>query len=81
MTKEVVEGYVTMIRKDYPRAAKDIFLMIRQVLQYGKQKKLIKEIPDFDLKFPKKKRSKKTKLVYLPAERQTEKTKMIMKLH
>ena len=71
MTKEVVEEYITMIRKDYPRAAKDIFLMIRQILQYGKQKGLIKEIPDFDLKFPKKKRSKKTKLVYLPAERQT----------
>ena len=70
MTKEVIEKYVSEVRKEYPRAAKDIFLMIRQILQYGKQKKLIQKIPEFDLKFPKKKRSKKTKLVYLPADRQ-----------
>lgn len=70
MTKDVVENYISDVRKQYPRAAKDAFLMIRQVLQYAKKKKLIKEIPDFELKFPKKKRSKKTKLVYLPAERQ-----------
>lgn len=70
MTKDVVENYISEVRKQYPRAAKDTFLMIRQILQYAKKKKLIKEIPDFELKFPKKKRSKKTKLVYLPAERQ-----------
>lgn len=34
------------------------------------KKKLIKEIPEFELKFSKKKRSKKTKLVYLPGDRQ-----------
>lgn len=70
ITKEIVETYVSEVRKVYPRAAKDVFLMIRQILRYAKDKKLIKEIPDFDLKFPKKKRSKKTKLVYLPADRQ-----------
>ena len=70
MTKEVVEEYVSNLRKVYPRAAKDVFLMIRQILQYAKKRELIKEVPDFELKFPKKKRSKKTKLVYLPAERQ-----------
>ena len=70
MTKEIVEEYVSNLRKVYPRAAKDVFLMIRQILQYAKKRDLIKEIPDFELKFPKKKRSKKTKLVYLPADRQ-----------
>lgn len=70
MTKEVVENYVSNLRIKYPRAAKDVFLMIRQVLKYAKDKNLIKELPAFELKFPKKKRSKKTKLVYLPAERQ-----------
>lgn len=70
ITKEVVENYVSDLRKTYPRAAKDVFLMIRQVLQYAKKKKLIKEIPEFELKFSKKKRSKKTKLVYLPGDRQ-----------
>ena len=44
--------------------------MIRQILQYAKSKGLIKVIPEFELKFPKRKRSKKTKLVYLPEERQ-----------
>lgn len=71
MTKEIVETYVSNIRKDYPRAAKDVFLMIRQILKYAKKNELIKEIPDFELKFPKKKRSKKTKLIYLPSERQS----------
>lgn len=70
MTKEVVEDYISNLRKDYPRAAKDVFLMIRQILKYAKKKKLIKEIPDFELRFPRKKRSQKTKLVYLPGERQ-----------
>ena len=70
MTKEVVEEYIANLRTVYPRAAKDAFLMIRQILQYAKKRNLIKEVPDFELKFPKKKRSKKTKLVYLPADRQ-----------
>lgn len=70
MTKEIVEEYVSDVRTTYPRAAKDVFLMIRQVLQYAKKKGLIKEIPEFELKFPRKKRSKKKKLIYLPAERQ-----------
>ena len=70
MTKEVVEEYIANLRTVYPRAAKDVFLMIRQILQYAKKRNLIKEVPDFELKFPKKKRSKKTKLVYLPADRQ-----------
>lgn len=70
MTKEIVEKYISDVRKTYPRAAKDAFLMIRQVLQYAKKKGLIKKVPEFELKFSKKKRSKKTKLVYLPADRQ-----------
>ena len=70
MTKEIIEDYITVVRKEYPRAAKDTFLMIRQILRYAKEKKLINDIPEFDLRFPKKKRSKKNKLVYLPAERQ-----------
>lgn len=70
MTKEVVETYINNIRKEYPRAAKDAFLMIRQVLNYAKEKGLIKQVPEFNIKFPKKKRSKKTKLIYIPSERQ-----------
>jgi integrase len=70
VTKEVVEEYINDLRKVYPRAAKDTFLMIRQVLKYAKKKNLIKEIPEFELEFSKKKRSRKTKLVYLPADRQ-----------
>ena len=70
MTKEVIEEYISNLRKEYPRAAKDTFLMIRQVLKYCKDKGLIRKVPDFDLKFPKKKRSKKTKLIYLPSDRQ-----------
>lgn len=70
ITKEIVENYVSELRKIYPRAAKDTFLMVRQVLRYAKDKKLIKEVPEFDIKFPKKKRSNKNKLVYLPSDRQ-----------
>ena len=44
--------------------------MKRQIIQYAKSKGIIKKIPEFELKFPRKKRSKKTKLVYLPEERQ-----------
>lgn len=70
MTKEVVEKYINDVRKRTPRMAKDIFLMIRQVLNYAVKKGLIEEVPEFELKFPKKKRSKKKKLIYIPAERQ-----------
>ena len=56
MTKEVVEEYIANLRTVYPRAAKDVFLMIRQILQYAKKRNLIKGVPDFELKFPKKKR-------------------------
>ena len=70
MTKEVIEKYINDIRKRTPRMAKDIFLMIRQVLNYAVKKGLIEKVPEFELKFPKKKRSKKKKLIYIPAERQ-----------
>lgn len=70
MTKEIIETYINNLRTKYPRAAKDVFLMIRQILQYAKNKKLISSLPEFELKFPRKKRSKKNKLVYLPADRQ-----------
>lgn len=70
ITKEIVEEYVSDLRTKYPRAAKDVFLMIRQILKYAKEKELISSVPEFSLKFPKKKRSKKNKLVYLPADRQ-----------
>lgn len=70
MTKELVEKYINEIRKTRPRMAKDIFLMIRQVLKYAVKKGLIEKVPEFELKFPKKKRSKKNKLIYIPAERQ-----------
>ena len=70
MTKEIVEDYIQKVRKDFPRAAKDIFLMIRQILVYANKQGIIDAIPAFELKFAKKKRSKKTKLVYLPADRQ-----------
>lgn len=70
MSKEIIEKYVKDLRKVYPRAAKDVFLMIRQILTYAKKKGLIDELPEFEIKFPKKKRSKKTKLVYIKSERQ-----------
>lgn len=43
MTKEIVEEYVSDLRKVYPRAAKDVFLMIRQILQYAKRKNLLRK--------------------------------------
>ncbi len=70
ITKEIVEKYISDLRKVYPRAAKDVFLMLRQVLQYAVKRNIIEKVPDFELKFSKKKRSKNTKLVYIPAERQ-----------
>ena len=70
VTKEIVEDYISSIRQGKQRNAKDTFLMIRQILQYAKKKGLINQIPEFDLKFPRKKRSNRTKLIYLPADRQ-----------
>lgn len=71
MTKEVVEDYINQKRQKTPRLAKDLFLLIRCVLTYAKETRhLIDKVPDFNLKFPKKKRAKKAKIPYLPAERQ-----------
>lgn len=71
LTKELIEEYINAKRKDTPRLAKDLFLLIRSVLVYCKDKrKLIKEVPSFDIKFPKKKRSTKAKIPYLKEDRQ-----------
>ena len=69
ISKDLVENYINEKRQKTPRLAKDLFLLIRAVLTYAKDKKgLIKEIPNFDLKFQKKKRAKVTKVCYLPEE-------------
>ena len=71
MTKEVIEDYINKKRQKTPRLAKDLFLLIRSVLNYAKDvRHLLNEVPKFDLKFSKKKRAKKTKIPYLTAERQ-----------
>ena len=71
ISKDLVENYINEKRQKTPRLAKDLFLLIRAVLTYAKDKKgLIKEVPNFDLKFQKKKRAKVTKVCYLPEERQ-----------
>ena len=71
ISKDLVENYINEKRQKTPRLAKDLFLLIRAVLTYAKDKKgLIKEVPNFDLKFQKKKRAKVTKGCYLPEERQ-----------
>lgn len=65
---------IELLADDYtlfPNIAKDLFLLIRAVLTYAKDKRgLIKEVPNFDLKFQKKKRAKVTKVCYLPEDRQ-----------
>lgn len=72
LSKEVVEDYINAKRQKTPRLAKDLFLLMRAVLTYAKDnKKLITELPNFNLKFPKKKRAKKAKIPYLSAERQS----------
>ena len=68
--KKIVEEYIAKLRKKSQRTAKDVFLMIRQILKYAKSRGLIKQIPQFELKFPKKKRSKNIKFIYIPSERQ-----------
>lgn len=71
MTKEVVEDYINEKRQKTPRLAKDLFLLIRSVLTYAKEiRHLIDEVPDFNLKFPKKKRARKAKIPYLTVDRQ-----------
>lgn len=69
MTKEVIEDYINKKRQKTPRLAKDLFLLIRSVLNYAKDvRHLLNEVPKFDLKFSKKKRAKKTKIPYLTAK-------------
>ena len=52
--------------------AKDLYLLIRCILVYAKdEKKIIDKVPQFGLKFPKKKRSTKAKIPYLTEERQS----------
>lgn len=70
LTKEVVEKYINKKRQKTPRLAKDLFLLIRSVLTYAKDKGIINTVPDFNLKFAKRKRSKKAKIPYLTEERQ-----------
>lgn len=71
MSKELVENYINEKRQKTPRLAKDLFLLIRSVLTYAKENRhLIDEVPNFNLKFPKKKRAKKAKIPYLSADRQ-----------
>lgn len=71
ITKEVVENYINAKRQKTPRLAKDLFLLIRSILTYAKEERhLLNEVPKFNLKFPKKKRTKKLQIPYLTAERQ-----------
>jgi hypothetical protein len=71
MTKEIIEDYINKKRQKTPRLAKDLFLLMRSVLNYAKDvRHLLDEVPNFDLKFPKKKRAKKAKIPYLSEERQ-----------
>lgn len=64
ISKDLVKNYINQKRQKTSRLAKDLFLLIRAVLTYAKDKKgLIKEVPNFDLKFQKKKRAKVAKYV------------------
>ncbi len=55
--RKLVEDYINEKRQQTPRLAKGLFLLIRAVLTYFKDKKgLIKEVLNFDLKFRKKKK-------------------------
>lgn len=65
ISKDLVENYINEKRQKTPRLAKDLFLLIRAVLTYAKDKKgLIKKVSNFDLKFQKKKRGKMNNLQY-----------------
>lgn len=71
ITKELVESYINEMRVKSARLGKELFLMIRQILRYARDEmKIINEVPEFNLKFPKKKRATKTKINYLSEERQ-----------
>lgn len=71
LSKEIVEDYINEKRQKTSRLAKDLFLLMRSVLTYAKDNKnLIDEVPNFNLKFPKKKRAKKAKIPYLSKDRQ-----------
>ena len=71
ISKEMIEEYINKKRQNTPRLAKDLFLLIRAVLTYAmEEKNLISDVPNFNLKFPKKKRTKKAQIPYLPKDRQ-----------
>lgn len=71
LTKEFVEDYISKKRQISVRVAKDIYLLLRCVLVYARDKrKLIDEVPKFELKFPKKRRTGKVNIPYLTEERQ-----------
>ena len=71
ITKEVVEDYINKIRQKTPRLAKDLFLITRSILNYARDERhLINDVPKFNIKFSKRKRSKKAQMPYLTAKRQ-----------
>lgn len=71
ITKELVENYINKKRQNTPRLAKDLFLLIRSVLVYARDEAhVLNTVPNFNLKFPKKKRATKAKIPYLPLDRQ-----------
>lgn len=64
ITKGLVEDYINEKRKETPRMAKDLYLLIKCILVYAKdERKLIDKIPQFGLKFPKKKRATKAEFL------------------
>lgn len=72
MSKEIIENYINEKRKSSSRTAKELYFIMKGILVYAKDiKKLIDEIPKLGLKFPKKKRTTKAKIPYLPEERQS----------
>lgn len=71
ISKELVENYINEKRKTIPVLSKDLYLIINNILIYCRdERKIIKEVPNFNLKFPKKKRTTKAKIPYLTEERQ-----------
>ena len=71
MSKELIENYINDKRKDTPRMAKDLYLLIKCILVYAKdERKLIDKLPNLTLKFSKKKRATKAKIPYLTEDRQ-----------
>jgi len=71
ITKEYFENYINTKRKKSSRTAQEIYLMVRSTLNYSKdERKLLSEVPNFNISFPKKRRKGKTKIPYLPEKRQ-----------